>query len=704
MIELGAGFDMDLTARENIYLNGAVLGYSREFMTDRFEEIINFSELMDFVDEAFRVQKLFAKSNGKRRHGRNHSKNVESFESKSGNDFWGQSGYPRDSKKSNNHRRNSSQLQDSIVPRAKFFPQNSVKEVHCNPDGNSVAYIAKNNSTGLDSIHIIPVLGTNSFANVISDNVHIKSMRYAGSKYLVYTCVGEDGHVKLMCVNLKTKERKDISPVEGAVSVRVVATGESAIITLSYDGNNYTTNKINLSNGSSIIIKQDVVPIAAIFDANLVPRVLFKNITTQSVDVFVNDGSKSGRQIDQIDPRIEKYITTLGNKCFKLRLRRNGNESDVDLLSLDWANNSQNTVVIKDVQDVSDCDVQFTASGDPLLIRVNKGKITNSPIHSSAQRSINHLNRSLGENWRIVDSTPDGGRWLLCVSNPQKPNEYWHYDLRNTKLKRMIIANEALSNEKKLRAVDYVKIPSKDGSYIRGYLIKSQRHSAQSPLMVIVNSRRFGWEFAPLAQLIANRGCSVLCLNCRTDYDNNDGESEFRRWERDIIEAVEWCFKNRIASVGNVSLLGREKGALPVLNAFTKCQKYYTGCVLLSPPSSDENEPLITEDVLNHLNKPLCLISRINESEQSSDSSSTERTEHITHLEYNQKPGNDVIAGLVEKIISVLYPKDVYVEKMSAKSMSGFTTIVDGVGILADGKTDGDFGAEEKESSAYDIL
>ena len=50
LIELGAGFDMDLTARENIYLNGAVLGYDSEFMEQHFKEIMDFSELWDFVD------------------------------------------------------------------------------------------------------------------------------------------------------------------------------------------------------------------------------------------------------------------------------------------------------------------------------------------------------------------------------------------------------------------------------------------------------------------------------------------------------------------------------------------------------------------------------------------------------------------------------------------------------------------------------
>jgi len=50
MIELGAGFDQELTARENIYLNGSVLGFSKKFLDEKFDEIVEFSELKDFLD------------------------------------------------------------------------------------------------------------------------------------------------------------------------------------------------------------------------------------------------------------------------------------------------------------------------------------------------------------------------------------------------------------------------------------------------------------------------------------------------------------------------------------------------------------------------------------------------------------------------------------------------------------------------------
>lgn len=50
LIELGAGFDPDLTAKENVYMNGAVLGYNKEYMAERYQEIMDFSELQDFAD------------------------------------------------------------------------------------------------------------------------------------------------------------------------------------------------------------------------------------------------------------------------------------------------------------------------------------------------------------------------------------------------------------------------------------------------------------------------------------------------------------------------------------------------------------------------------------------------------------------------------------------------------------------------------
>lgn len=54
MLELGSGFDMDLTGRENIFLNGAILGYSEAFLNGKYNEIVEFSELGRFIEVPIR--------------------------------------------------------------------------------------------------------------------------------------------------------------------------------------------------------------------------------------------------------------------------------------------------------------------------------------------------------------------------------------------------------------------------------------------------------------------------------------------------------------------------------------------------------------------------------------------------------------------------------------------------------------------------
>lgn len=54
MLELGSGFDFDLSGRENIFLNGAILGYSRQFLEEKYDEIVEFSGLGAFIESPLR--------------------------------------------------------------------------------------------------------------------------------------------------------------------------------------------------------------------------------------------------------------------------------------------------------------------------------------------------------------------------------------------------------------------------------------------------------------------------------------------------------------------------------------------------------------------------------------------------------------------------------------------------------------------------
>lgn len=54
MLELGSGFDVDLTGKENVFLNGAILGYTEKFLLEKYNEIVDFSELGDFIEVPIR--------------------------------------------------------------------------------------------------------------------------------------------------------------------------------------------------------------------------------------------------------------------------------------------------------------------------------------------------------------------------------------------------------------------------------------------------------------------------------------------------------------------------------------------------------------------------------------------------------------------------------------------------------------------------
>ncbi len=54
MLELGAGFDLELTGKENIYLNGAILGYSKDYLESKYDEIVDFAEIKEFIDMPIR--------------------------------------------------------------------------------------------------------------------------------------------------------------------------------------------------------------------------------------------------------------------------------------------------------------------------------------------------------------------------------------------------------------------------------------------------------------------------------------------------------------------------------------------------------------------------------------------------------------------------------------------------------------------------
>jgi dipeptidyl aminopeptidase/acylaminoacyl peptidase len=618
------------------------------------------------------------------------------------------------SKDSGSRKNSSSKVAKHLIPRGKFFPKNAIKSICLSSDGSKVAYVARNNES--DSIHIDPARESGSFSSVVSDNVRIRSLRFVGDKYIVYTCVDDSNHVQLKSVNLSSnKEKKDISPLKNAVSADIIAVGESAVIARFYDNNkDYITFRINVVNGSSQQIKKDKSPLTAIFDNRLIPQLWYKDVTNESADVYVNDGTEDGLQVDQGDPENMVYISKNGDQYVKLSFQEENNrgkkEDDVVLSVVNFKDGSQHKRVISGVKRISDCAVLCDEDGNPIIVTVNKDRKTNVALQNRFHSHINHLNRTFSGDWYIADTTDDRSGWLLCVGAPRKPNEYYYYDTGNMKTKRVAGSGNSLPPDEKRRfhSPDYIKIPSRDGSHIQGYLFKNAEHSVHSPLIIMFFEERFNWEFFPLVQLLLDRGYAVLAIifPYRTeneDSDDGEDESEISPETEDIIEAVKWCFDKRIAKVGNVSILSEGKSATHAVRACSKHPKYFAGCMLVTPVFSERSNPIVDEDILSRFNRPLFAIGHVNDAGRYGDSAFVKKLgrRNISYIAYHKNPSDSLIAGMIERAAAEIW-KSPHFEKISENDSSKFTALVDNLAILK-GETNKK-GNEKENDSAYGML
>ncbi|MDR0631791.1 MAG: hypothetical protein LBF54_00895 [Holosporaceae bacterium] len=579
-----------------------------------------------------------------------------------------------------------------MIRRQQFFSEGYIKEIHISPRGDKSAYIAKNNEWR--SIHVLPIVGQNAFANIINDENHIKKMRFVGNKYIVYVYSDENNNMKLISVNLETKERKDISPIDDAKSIHI-ANGKNAIMTISYNGRGYFLHKIDLLSGFTQLVKEDVAPIVAIFDNDLKLKLCYKNISGQTADVFINDGTTNGRQIDQINLRQEKYISATDGYCWKLSVGKN---NQMRLASFNLKNNAQSQIIMEGVSELSDCEVLFGENGTPLLATLCRNRRVTVPLCNSAKRPIERLNRELGKSdWHIVDSTQDRKVWLVCASDPRKPNKYYLYDTENGNKKQVATSINSLEKTN-LPTTKWVKIPTRDGSSIRGYLTKN--YSDKSPLVIMVHSgKRYNWEFYPLVQLLANRGYSTLCINYRTNSDEMVG-AEFTRGTMDILDSANYALKNKITSAGNISIIASKKGASHAVPAFLKNPKLFTSCILLSPIFPSGNNPLLNKKTLNEIRKPLIVISNA-QNARNAYSSSAGLGSLFSYILCKEAKHNNLTAGLIETSLAKAHKNPKY-EKISAKDLGEAIPLFDGFGLIKNNWTE--FNPEEENESNYDML
>ncbi|MDR2794246.1 MAG: hypothetical protein LBB12_00530 [Holosporaceae bacterium] len=609
--------------------------------------------------------------------------------------------------KSKKNSREVSSIDVCTISRERLFSDDRIETARLSPLGDRIAYIAKSNDTY--SVYVSKIDGERSFEKIIRDISHIEDVEFIGKNKLVYVYKDNNKEVQLMLVDLDTTDRFTIKFDTKADAIQIRKKGcIPEFIAVLRKGNRYTTYKVNAASVSVEKMKDNLeVPPVAYYDDNLNPLLEYNNFSNYRADVFVRGdllGGNNRRATEKIDTindiRTEKYISINDSCAYKLVESSN----KIEIQSKDLEKN------VRDVEDscvisqspevkIEHCQVNLDGNGKPIFVHISKGRSKNIALFTSIRDHIDFINDKFSRSdWQRVDMSVDGEIWLICVTNPQMPDRYFIYESDTQRLSQVAVSNKKVNDSIPLQKTECVSIRSKNSNEdLRGFLTKSVNHNQRRPLMIMVGADRNAkskWNFNPHAQLMANRGCSVLIVDprirrstkgdegMRSDEDNEDnggngGSRSVRSEVNDIMDAVNWCIRNKICLAGNICLYAKDNNCIPTLMAFEKNQGIFSGCILLPGDDLKRDGILSYVDNINDIANPVMVINEEANSKRDDDSlrSNHMRDAPISYFVYDDRLGGLERASLIELFMSTFY--DVRQERVSSSDIRYFKTLLD---------------------------
>ncbi len=183
-----------------------------------------------------------------------------------------------------------------------------------------------------------------------------------------------------------------------------------------------------------------------------------------------------------------------------------------------------------------------------------------------------HLARGFPE---VVSRDRADRSWVVAFRDPQGPTRYLSFDRASLQGKLLFLDRPKLESAP-LAEMTPVSFPARDGLRLRGYLTRPVGASAAGPMVLFVHGGPWGrdhWKFSPYGQWLANRGYAVLQVNYRgsTGYGRRFLNAGNRRWgkdmQTDLLDAVDWAVKERVAEKGRVAIMGGSYGGYATLAA-----------------------------------------------------------------------------------------------------------------------------------------
>ncbi|QQV75417.1 Dipeptidyl aminopeptidase BIII [Rickettsia tillamookensis] len=493
-----------------------------------------------------------------------------------------------------------------IIPTATLFLPPDQLKLDFSPNGKYISYFGKYNKGA--SLLIVDSENSKNIIDSFNLEQGIYDYMWAyDSKHILYL-QSKDNYKsnQLYIYNLETKNITLIT-LESKIKVKFFAkrvnTPHKILIGLkSLDQQYFDIYELNLLDYTKKLIMKNNKFFGFLIDNDLNIRIGMRENNKGEKEYFQLKNNKwiflmklTPQDIDNT-----KFLNfdTSGNNIYLLDGRGNGTVT-LKLLNL---NNRKLKLLAKD--DKTDINILTVhpVTREVQAVVTEYDKAMYKLLDFSIKEDIEYLEKFNLGNLHIIHRSLDDKIWIVAFDSDIKPFKYYKYNRENKQIKFLLSSKSELEKYS-LAPMNPVIIKSRDGLDLVSYLTLPNNTTVLSnkiypnkplPLVLLVHggpNRRDRWGMNKEHQWLASRGYAVLSVNFRgsTGFGKsfqNAGNGEWgRKMQYDLIDAVNWAIKNKIADPKKIAIMGPSYGGYAVLAGLTFTPELFAcGIDIAGPP------------------------------------------------------------------------------------------------------------------------
>jgi dipeptidyl aminopeptidase/acylaminoacyl peptidase len=498
----------------------------------------------------------------------------------------------------------------TLIPRTALFGNPVRTQARLSPDGKYVSFLAPKD--GFLNVWLAPYGKLGSAKAITSDKkrgIREHSWAMDARHVLFLQDEGGDENWRVHSVDVESGKQIDLTPFKDVQAQIVGASHKRPNVVLvglnDREPEWHDVYEIDVGTGQrKLVVKNDQQFAGYLADLDLRVRVAMKTLASGGGQLYrqTDKGWESFLEYGQEDSITTQPLVIEGDGQTALLLSAAGRDKAA-LVRVDLASGKQDVVAESKQADVAEVWID-PRTHEPQAYAVDYLHTEIAPLTPDARKDIERLRSTLGPQFTVTSRTLDDRKWIVVVDDPVHVLSTFLYDRDSGQITKQFDQRPELANAP-LQPMYAREIKARDGKTLVAYLTlppgagdrKAGKPAAPVPLVLDVHGgpwARDSYGFHPDHQWLANRGYAVLSVNFRgsTGFGKgfiNAGDHEWgRKMHDDLLDAVDWAVREKIALPDKVAIYGGSYGGYATLAGLTFTPDQFACGVDIVGPSNLE--------------------------------------------------------------------------------------------------------------------